>query len=115
MDTKEYPLTITESALNKVADIIANEGVQVGELCLRVFVQGGGCSGFQYGFNLEADRGEDDFVLEYPQAVVLVDALSLQYLSGAELDYTEDLRDSQFVVRNPHAVATCGCGSSFSI
>jgi iron-sulfur cluster insertion protein len=102
-------ITVTESARFKIADIIAEEnkpGVKV-----RAFVQGGGCSGFQYGFTLEEEQSEDDFEFNG----VLVDSMSIQYLNGATIDYKEDTQGSQFVIQNPNSTTTCGCGSSFSV
>ena len=106
------PLLFTDSAAAKVADLIAEEGNP--ELKLRVFVQGGGCSGFQYGFTFDEETAEDDTVLQKGGVTLLVDAMSLQYLVGAEIDYKEDLQGAQFVIKNPNASTTCGCGSSFS-
>ena len=108
----EGPLTFTESAAAKVADLIAEEGNP--DLKLRVFVQGGGCSGFQYGFTFDEIANEDDMVVEKGGVQLLIDSMSFQYLVGAEIDYKEDLTGSQFVIRNPGATSTCGCGSSFS-
>lgn len=85
------------------------------DLKLRVFVTGGGCSGFEYGFTFDEDMEEDDTSIEQQGVVLLVDALSFQYLVGAEIDYMEDLQGSRFVVKNPNAATTCGCGNSFSI
>ena len=106
------PLVFTDSAAAKVADLVAEEGNP--ELKLRVFVQGGGCSGFQYGFSFDDTRGEDDLAIERDGSTVLIDPISLQYLTGAEVDYSESLSGAQFVIRNPNAKTTCGCGSSFS-
>ena len=107
------PLVFTDSAADKVRDLVAEEGNP--DLKLRVFVQGGGCSGFQYGFTFDDERAEDDTVLEHDGVRVLVDALSYSYLTGSVLDYQEGLEGSRFVVNNPGASSTCGCGSSFSI
>ena len=107
------PIVFTDSAAAKVADLIAEEGND--ELKLRVFVQGGGCSGFQYGFTFDEIRNEDDTVMEKDGVMLLIDPMSYQYLVGAEIDYTEGLEGSQFVIRNPNATSTCGCGSSFSV
>ena len=82
---------------------------------LRVFVQGGGCQGFQYGFQFEEKAAEDDEIIERDEVTFLVDSLSMQYLVGAEIDFKEDLEGSQFVIRNPNAVTSCSCGSSFSV
>ena len=107
------PLVFTESAAIKVADLIAEEGNP--DLKLRVFVQGGGCSGFQYGFTFDEITNEDDTVMTRNGVSLLIDAMSYQYLIGAEIDYKEDLTGSQFVIKNPNATTTCGCGSSFSV
>jgi iron-sulfur cluster insertion protein len=105
-------ITLTESAVAKLQDLFAEENNPA--LVLRVFVQGGGCSGFQYGFTFDENRNEDDF--DVPAEVpVVVDSMSMQYLQGAEIDYREDLMTSSFVINNPQATATCGCGSSFGI
>jgi len=106
------PLVFTDSAAAKVADLIAEEGNP--ELKLRVFVQGGGCSGFQYGFTFYDAVNEDDTLFEKNGVTLLVDSMSFQYLVGAEIDYKEDINGSQFVIKNPNAQTTCGCGSSFS-
>ncbi len=106
------PLVFTDSAVAKVADLIAEEGNP--ELKLRVFVQGGGCSGFQYGFTFDDAVNEDDTLFEKNGVTLLVDSMSFQYLVGAEIDYKEDINGSQFVIKNPNAQTTCGCGSSFS-
>jgi iron-sulfur cluster insertion protein len=104
---------ITEAAKSKIIDLLIDENNP--KLALRTFVQGGGCSGFSYGFTFDEEKNEDDF--EFPineQYTVLVDAMSMQYLSGAVIDYKDDLMGSQFVITNPIAKSTCGCGSSFS-
>jgi len=106
------PLIFTDSAAAKVADLIAEEGNT--DLKLRVFVQGGGCSGFQYGFTFDEAVNEDDTTFEKDGVTLLVDSMSFQYLVGAEIDYKEDINGSQFVIKNPNASTTCGCGSSFS-
>jgi iron-sulfur cluster insertion protein len=106
------PLIFTDSAAAKVADLIAEEGNT--DLKLRVFVQGGGCSGFQYGFTFDEAVNEDDTTFEKNGVTLLVDSMSFQYLVGAEIDYKEDIIGSQFVIKNPNATTTCGCGSSFS-
>ncbi|CAM3773657.1 iron-sulfur cluster insertion protein ErpA [Polynucleobacter antarcticus] len=106
------PLVFTDSAAAKVADLIAEEGNP--ELKLRVFVQGGGCSGFQYGFTFDDAVNEDDTLFEKNGVTLLVDSMSFQYLVGAEIDYKEDINGSQFVIKNPNASSSCGCGSSFS-
>jgi len=106
-------LLFTDAAAAKVKDLLAEEGNP--NLKLRVFVQGGGCSGFQYGFTFDEDTAEDDTTLEKDGVQLLVDPMSFQYLVGAEIDYKEDLEGAQFVIRNPNATTTCGCGSSFSV
>ena len=106
-------LVFTDSAAAKVADLIAEEGNP--DLKLRVFVQGGGCSGFQYGFTFDEDIEEDDTQIVNSGVALLIDALSYQYLAGSVIDYKEDLQGSRFVVTNPNVTATCGCGNSFSI
>ena len=106
------PLIFTDSAAAKVADLIAEEGNA--NLKLRVFVQGGGCSGFQYGFTFDEDVNEDDTEFEKNGVTLIVYSMSFQYLVGAEIDYKEDINGSQFVIKNPNATTTCGCGSSFS-
>lgn len=106
------PLTITESAKNKITDLLAEEGNP--NLKLRTFVQGGGCSGFQYGFTFDEDKNEDDFEFSLGDYSVLVDSMSLQYLNGATIDYKETLMDSSFSITNPNAASSCGCGNSFS-
>jgi len=107
------PLLFTDSAAAKVKQLLEEEGNA--NLKLRVFVQGGGCSGFQYGFTFDEDVAEDDTTLEKNGVQLLVDPMSFQYLVGAEIDYKEDLEGAQFVIRNPNATTTCGCGSSFSV
>jgi len=107
------PILFTDSAADKVKDLLIDEGNP--NLKLRVFVQGGGCSGFQYGFTFDEDVSEDDTTLEKNGVKLLVDPMSFQYLLGAEIDYKEDLEGAQFVIRNPNATTTCGCGSSFSV
>ena len=106
------PLTFSDSAAGKVKQLIEEEGNP--ELKLRVFVTGGGCSGFQYGFTFDEVQNEDDSVMEKNGVKLLIDPMSYQYLSGAEIDYTEGLEGAQFVIKNPNATSTCGCGSSFS-
>ena len=106
-------ITITDSAVHKIAKLLAEENNP--KLCLRTFIQGGGCSGFQYGFTFDEVQNEDDFVLEKYGVKILVDAMSHQYLVGAEINYTEDLSGSSFTIKNPNAETTCGCGSSFSV
>jgi iron-sulfur cluster insertion protein len=106
------PLVFTDSAADKVKQLIEEEGNP--GLKLRVFVQGGGCSGFQYGFTFDEETNEDDTVMQKNGVQLLIDAMSYQYLVGAEIDYKEGLEGAQFVIKNPNATTTCGCGSSFS-
>lgn len=113
LQTNMDPITITESAVTKIADLLAEENNP--NLKLRTFVQGGGCSGFSYGFTFDEEQNDDDFVIERTGVKVLVDAMSYQYLVGAEIDYKEDVMGSQFTIKNPNAQTTCGCGSSFSV
>ncbi len=106
------PLVFTDDAANKVKQLIEEEGNA--DLKLRVFVSGGGCSGFQYGFTFDEVINEDDTVMNKNGVQLLVDPMSFQYLVGAEIDYQENLDGAQFVIKNPNATTTCGCGSSFS-
>jgi iron-sulfur cluster insertion protein len=106
-------VTVTESAISKIADLLAEEGNP--NLKLRTFVQGGGCSGFQYGFTFDEETNEDDFEIVKPGVSILIDAMSMQYMTGAVIDYKEDLMGSSFVIQNPNAQSSCGCGSSFSV
>jgi iron-sulfur cluster insertion protein len=106
------PFVFTDSAASKVRELIEEEGNP--DLKLRVFVTGGGCSGFQYGFTFDEVANEDDTSMQKNGVTLLVDPMSYQYLVGAEIDYTEGLEGSQFVIKNPNATSTCGCGSSFS-
>ncbi len=106
-------LTFTDSAAAKVKTLIAEEENE--DLMLRVFVTGGGCSGFEYGFTFDEDLEEDDTAIENQGVRLVVDSLSYQYLAGAEVDFKEDLQGSRFVVTNPNAATTCGCGNSFAI
>ena len=107
------PLVFTDSAAAKVAELVAEEGNP--ELKLRVFVQGGGCSGFQYGFTFDEELADDDTVISNQGVNLVVDPMSYQYLVGATVDYQEGLKGAQFSIKNPNASSTCGCGSSFSI
>lgn len=107
------PLNFTDAAAEKVGQLIEQEGNA--ELKLRVYVQGGGCSGFQYGFTFDEEVQEGDTEIEKAGVTLLVDPMSVQYLMGAEIDYREDLSGAQFIIRNPNATTTCGCGSSFSV
>ena len=109
----QAPLIFTDSAANKVKELIEEEGNDA--LKLRVFVAGGGCSGFKYGFTFDELISEDDTVMEKSGVKLLIDAMSLQYLLGAEIDYQEDAEGAQFIIKNPAASTTCGCGSSFSV
>ena len=104
---------VTETAVNQVKSLVAEEGNDA--LKLRVFVTGGGCSGFQYGFSFDEEVAEDDTRIEKDGITVLIDPLSYQYLVGAEVDYEQGLAGSRFVINNPNATTTCGCGSSFSV
>jgi iron-sulfur cluster insertion protein len=106
-------INFTDNAAAKVSELLAEEGND--ELKLRVYVSGGGCSGFQYGFTFDDAANEDDTLLEKNGVTVLIDSMSIDYLKGAEIDYKEDVTGSQFVIRNPNAQTTCGCGSSFSV
>ena len=106
------PFSFTDSAAQKVAELIEEENNP--NLKLRVFVQGGGCAGFSYGFGFDADINEDDFSVTRNGITVLVDAMSIQYLRDAVIDFKEDLQGSSFLINNPQATSTCGCGSSFS-
>ncbi|HNP26871.1 MAG TPA: iron-sulfur cluster insertion protein ErpA [Nitrosomonas sp.] len=106
-------MLFTENAANKVKELIVEEDNQA--LKLRVFVSGGGCSGFQYGFTFDELINDDDMVMEKNGVQLLVDSMSFQYLVGAEIDYQENIQGAQFVIKNPGASSTCGCGSSFSV
>ncbi|MCW8826786.1 MAG: iron-sulfur cluster insertion protein ErpA [Gammaproteobacteria bacterium] len=112
MSDTESLLVFTDSAANKVKSLIEEEGND--SLKLRVYVTGGGCSGFQYGFTFDEAINDGDTSVEKNGVTLLIDPMSYQYLAGAEIDYKEDLEGSQFVIRNPNATTTCGCGSSFS-
>jgi iron-sulfur cluster insertion protein len=107
------PLSFTAAAAAKVAQLVREEGNPA--LKLRVYINGGGCSGFQYGFSFDEQQAEDDLAVQRDGTTLLVDPLSLQYLMGSEIDYAESLSGAQFVIRNPNAKTTCGCGSSFSV
>ncbi|MGH8274785.1 MAG: iron-sulfur cluster insertion protein ErpA [Gammaproteobacteria bacterium] len=109
---EETELALSEAAAVRIKSLIAEEGNPA--LKLRVYISGGGCSGFQYGFGFEAEVGEDDHEILRHDVVLLVDPLSMPYLEGAEIDYAEDLEGERFIIRNPNATTTCGCGSSFS-
>ena len=106
-------ITISESAKVKIKDLLLEENNP--KLALRTFVQGGGCSGFSYGFTFDEEINEDDFEVPLDEFKVLIDSMSMQYLTGAEIDYKEDLQGSTFSIKNPNAQTTCGCGSSFGV
>lgn len=106
-------LTLTDSSVEKIKDLLAEENNP--NIKLRVFVQGGGCSGMQYGFTFEEEQNEDDFEVEKDGVKLLVDSMSMQYLNDAVIDYKEDLMGANFSIKNPNAQTTCGCGSSFSV
>ena len=106
-------IDLQESAVIKLKDLLAEENNP--DLKLRVFVQGGGCSGFSYGFTFDENQNEDDFTLDFNGVGLLVDSMSAQYLQGAKIKYTEDAMGASFAIENPQAQSTCGCGSSFSI
>ena len=109
----EVPLVFTSAAAAKVTTLIEEEGNP--DLMLRIYIQGGGCSGFQYGFTFDEEVKDGDTKVITDGVTLLIDPMSLQYLSGAEVDYTEGLQGAQFVIRNPNASTTCGCGSSFGV
>lgn len=113
METQQTSLIFTDAAAIKVRELIDEEGDD--SLMLRVFISGGGCSGFQYGFTFDQEETDGDTVVDKRGVKLLVDPMSVQYLMGAEIDYTEGLEGSQFIIRNPNASTTCGCGSSFSV
>lgn len=110
--TPPAPIAFTDAAATKVLELLQNE--ENPKMMLRVFIQGGGCSGFSYGFIFEENIEEDDLSVKNKGVTLIVDPMSVQYLTGATIDYTESLAVSQFVIRNPNATTTCGCGSSFS-
>ena len=112
MTEMPLPLVFTDNAAGKVKQLITEEGNP--GLKLRVFVSGGGCSGFQYGFTFDEAINEDDTAMQKDGVTLLIDPMSLQYLTGAEIDYQENAEGAQFVIKNPNATSTCGCGSSFS-
>jgi len=111
--TEDNPLEFSESAARKVRELVLADGNP--ELKLRVYITGGGCSGFQYGFTFDERADDDDVRVERDGVELLVDPLSFQYLEGAEIDYSESLQGARFVIRNPNAATTCGCGSSFGV
>jgi iron-sulfur cluster insertion protein len=106
-------IQITESAQHKITDLLLEENNA--KLSLRTFVQGGGCSGFQYGFTFDEEQNEDDFEIPVGNFKVLIDAMSMQYMTGAVIDYKEDIMGASFSIQNPNAQTSCGCGSSFSV
>lgn len=106
-------ITITESAKTKIKDLLSEEGNP--KAVLRTFVQGGGCSGFQYGFTFDEEINEDDFIIDVDSFKVVIDSMSMTYMQGAEINYKEELMGSSFSINNPNATATCGCGSSFGV
>ena len=106
-------IEMTNNAVLKIADLLAEENNPI--LKLRAFIQGGGCSGFTYGFTFDETQNEDDFVVQKGDVTLIIDAMSMQYLSGSTIDYKEDLTGSSFNIINPNAQSTCGCGSSFSV
>jgi iron-sulfur cluster insertion protein len=110
---RKKKMNLQPAAIDKLKELVAEEGNP--NLMLRVFVQGGGCSGFQYGFTFDEAQNEDDFDFVYDSVKVVVDAMSMQYLQDSAIDYREDAMGASFVINNPQAVSTCGCGSSFSI
>jgi len=112
-EKQDQDLVFTDAAATKVGELIRGEANP--NLKLRVFVQGGGCSGFQYGFTFDEIVNDDDTQMAKNGVTLLIDAMSLQYLAGAEIDYKDDLQGAQFVIKNPNATTTCGCGSSFSV
>jgi iron-sulfur cluster insertion protein len=112
-EPSENPVIFTDSAASKVDALIQDE--KNPNLKLRVFISGGGCSGFQYGFTFDEDLQDGDTQVQNQGVTLLIDPMSIQYLLGAEIDYKEDLEGAQFVIRNPNAATTCGCGSSFSV
>lgn len=112
-DTAIPGIVFTSAAARKVQELIMEEANP--NLKLRVYISGGGCSGFQYGFSFDEERADDDLAVDNDGVTLLIDPLSFQYLMGAEVDYSESLQGAQFVIRNPNASTTCGCGSSFSV
>jgi iron-sulfur cluster insertion protein len=104
---------VTDSAVAKLVDLLSEENNP--NLKLRTFIQGGGCSGFQYGFTFDEVVNEDDFEITKPGVSILIDSMSMQYLTGSTIDYKEDVSGSQFIIQNPNAQTTCGCGSSFAV
>lgn len=113
MTAQQEPIIFTDSAVAKVRQLIEEEGNAA--LKLRVFITGGGCAGFQYGFTFDENEQEGDFRMDKGGVTLLIDPMSIQYLEGATIDYTEGLEGAQFVIHNPNATTTCSCGSSFSV
>jgi len=113
MTTEFVPVNFTDNAASKVKSLLAEENNP--ELKLRVYITGGGCSGFQYGFTFDPTVNEDDTTVEKEGVMLLIDSMSFQYLAGAKIDYLEDLSGARFVIENPNATTTCGCGSSFGV
>ena len=113
MEFSQSPVRFTHHAAAKVGELLSEEENE--NLKLRVYITGGGCSGFQYGFMFDEEVNEDDTRIEKDGVTLLIDSMSIEYLNGAEIDYKDDLSGAQFVIRNPNAATTCGCGSSFSI
>ena len=111
-DMPDAPITLSASAAKRIGQIVAKEPDGT---CLRVTVSGGGCSGFQYGFDLVTERNDDDIVIERDGATVLIDTMSAMYLGGSEIDFVDDLIGASFQIRNPNATASCGCGTSFAL
>jgi len=107
-----HQLTVNETAADKIKSLLKDEDTP--NLMLRIFVSGGGCSGFQYGFTFDDNQNEDDFVIEQHEVKLLIDAMSMQYLAGSQIAYETSLAASQFTIKNPNATSKCGCGSSFS-
>ncbi len=112
LDTATHPVTISERAARRIAKILSSEPDGT---ALRISVSGGGCSGFQYGFDLDRTRTDDDIVVKRDGATVLIDTISLPYMDGSEIDFVDDLIGQAFKIINPHATASCGCGTSFSL
>ena len=113
LEVSSSPILLSDAAVAKVSELIAGEGKP--DLKLRIYVTGGGCSGFQYGFAFDEAAAEDDLLIEKGGVALLVDAVSFQYLAGAEIGYEDGLEGARFVIKNPNANSTCGCGSSFSV
>lgn len=113
MMSRAKMITISESAKAKITDLLSEENNS--NLYLRTFIQGGGCAGFSYGFTFDEEKNEDDFEIPVDKFTVLIDSMSMQYLSGATIDYKEELMGSSFTINNPNATTTCGCGSSFGV